>query len=305
VIRICSENEQPTGILMDQIRLILMVLFIAGLFSAMVLQFLGNYLTMYNWSKIVFFSQPIIHLSLIHDFLRNSERLSANQNEELLKVIFEEICRDSNILNKQNILFGETCLHAAVDGEMFELLLEIVLTGKAECRTKNTFDQSVEQILENKYKKLAKAEKSKKELIRNILNAINTLDPFTSDEKDSSNTIWREQPMHKAARHNKLGKLCLLNSLGGQWVVENAQGLSPTNILLYNIEFEELSTDQIKSNYLIAKWMINMRDENGYCLIHHASKLGLRRCLRHLIDVGADVNVRITQGITFDQGTSH
>jgi hypothetical protein len=287
VIRLCSENEEPTDLLFNHILIILLVLFFFSLCSTFCLQFLGNYLTMYYWSKIVFLSHPILHLSLIHDFLRNSETLEENIQNRNLRVVYKEISRDNGLLNRKNVLFGETCLHAALDGNQFDILLEMVLMGGDALAT-NIYDDTIEQILEEKYSK--STDKKNKESMKQILYAIQTIGK--EEKKDNNLRVWNEQPMHKAARKNEFGFLFFLDSIGGQWIAENEENRNPIHTLLFKFETEEISV-----SFVIRHWIRNIRDENGLYLLHYSSKSGLTGCLVNLITIGADVNVRNNEGM--------
>ena len=62
------------------------VLLVTSFLSSACLQHLGHYFTLYSWTKKL---SPIIHISLIHDFMRNSEKLSETIEAEM-EIILRE-----------------------------------------------------------------------------------------------------------------------------------------------------------------------------------------------------------------------
>ncbi len=82
---------------------------------------------MYKWSKSVCF--PIIHFALLQDLLRNpqgTEEITAKLNE-ILDIAFK---KDLTIFQQKDPVDGETLLHAALEGDLYEVVKKIGILVK-------------------------------------------------------------------------------------------------------------------------------------------------------------------------------
>jgi hypothetical protein len=102
-IRLCSANETPTDLFYNKVGPIGFLLLLIGLCSASCLQIIGNYYDLFQWSK------NILHLSLLHDFLRNSDVLSDEIVDEIKQMVWKELRSDRGIVNrKDQVLISTT-----------------------------------------------------------------------------------------------------------------------------------------------------------------------------------------------------
>ena len=88
--RICSLSENSTDLFFTVVLPIVFSLLVVSFLASLCLQLLGNYNTMYKWSKRVWPCCSIIHFALLQDLLRNpqeTEEFTAELNE-LLDISF-------------------------------------------------------------------------------------------------------------------------------------------------------------------------------------------------------------------------
>ncbi len=139
---------------------LLFISFTASVF----LHFLGNYYSMFQWSRIICCGRPIVTACLIQDIIRHSlEKINPVMNYVLKSNI--------NILNQMENTHGDTPMNTAVLANSFKLLKVMIKHG-ANCFIKNKGDKNVLDLLETKIKKYHV--KEEKEDSVDILNVLKT-----------------------------------------------------------------------------------------------------------------------------------
>jgi hypothetical protein len=120
--KICSQSESSTDLFFTVVLPIGFLLLVVSFLASLCLQLLGNYKTMYQWSKK--FKCPIIHFALLQDLLRNphkTEKLTAQLNE-LLDISF---AKDPTIFQQKDPAGGDILLLAAFKGDLWEVVKKI------------------------------------------------------------------------------------------------------------------------------------------------------------------------------------
>jgi hypothetical protein len=122
--RICLQSEKPTDLFFTVVLPIGFLLLIVSFLASLCLQLLGNYYTMYKWSKRVWPCCSIIHFALLQDLLRNpqeTEKFTAELNE-LLNISF---AKDPTIFQQKDPMDGDILLLAALEGDLLEIVKKI------------------------------------------------------------------------------------------------------------------------------------------------------------------------------------
>lgn len=123
-VRICANEENPIDLFTHTIGPAIIGLLFLSFLSSILLFILSNYLSMYKLSKKIFTNFPIIHTSLIHDYLRNFSKLSQTLRGELPEVFSFAITFEKKVLLQQD-RFGETALHVAYSNNLYEQLYQV------------------------------------------------------------------------------------------------------------------------------------------------------------------------------------
>jgi hypothetical protein len=123
-VRICSNEENPSDLFTHTIGPAIIGLLLLSSLSSISLFVLSNYLSLYKLSKTVFANFPIIHTSLIHDYLRNYNKLSQTLRGELPEVFSFATTFEKKVLLQQD-RFGETALHVALSTNLYEQLYQV------------------------------------------------------------------------------------------------------------------------------------------------------------------------------------
>ena len=123
-VRICSNEENPSDLFTHTIGPVIIGLLSLSFLSSIFLYVVSNYLSMYKLSRKVFNNFPIIHTSLIHDYLRNFGKLSQTLRGELPEIFSFAITFEKKVLFQQD-RFGETALHVALSNNLFEQLYQV------------------------------------------------------------------------------------------------------------------------------------------------------------------------------------
>jgi hypothetical protein len=122
--RICAQSENSTALFFSVVLPIGFSLLFVSFLASICLQVLGNYNTMYKWSKRVWPCCSIIHFALLQDLLRNpqeTEEFTAELNE-LLDISF---AKDPTIFQQKDPMQGDTLLLAALEGDLYEFVKKI------------------------------------------------------------------------------------------------------------------------------------------------------------------------------------
>ena len=107
-IRICEVNEHPADTMNNYIVPIAFALLFLSFLASCCLQILGNYENLYGLSKKLLCNHPVIHYTLIHDWIRESKF------EQIESVIAH---LDSQLINTCDPVMRESSLHILVKKE--------------------------------------------------------------------------------------------------------------------------------------------------------------------------------------------
>ena len=195
-IRLCSANELPTDMFFKKVGPIGFLLLLIGLCSAACLQILGSYYDLFQWSR------NIVHLSLLHDFLRNSNVLSSDEIVvEMNQMIWRELKNDRQIVNKKDHLYGDTCLHAALDSDSYEFIEKMSNLGFPDFWIENTFGEDTFRLLEERERESKKIEE-RKMLNRILLNLQNKEKPGPKPGFNFTNLFPRQLDLEAGQFYN-------------------------------------------------------------------------------------------------------
>ena len=90
ILNLCTENENPSDFFVTCVLPPACVFIFCSWLSSLMLQYLGNYYTMYNWSRVILCDHPIVHVSMIKDFIKNSKSsLSKHDCKILSKLLLQ------------------------------------------------------------------------------------------------------------------------------------------------------------------------------------------------------------------------
>ena len=172
-----SEMENPKDFF-DQVVVPLgFILIIISFTASVFLHYLGNYYTMFQWSRIILCGRPIVTASLLQDLIRNSP-------EKISPVISYVLKNNRNILSYMDNTHGDTLMNTAAMANSFKLLKVMIKHG-ANCFTKNEGDKNILDLLESKMKE--SHDKEEKENCLDILNVLKTKDVKDYLLRSSSN----------------------------------------------------------------------------------------------------------------------
>ena len=73
--------------------------------------------------------------------------------EDFDQVVEKYVLSDKDIINEKDHLFGETCLHAALDGGLYKLMQKMIKAG-GDIYIENIYKENVEDMLEKKIKSI-------------------------------------------------------------------------------------------------------------------------------------------------------
>jgi hypothetical protein len=125
--RVCSESENSTDLFFAVVLPIVFSLLFVGLLASFCLQLLGNYNTMYKWSRKVFC--PIIHFAMLQDLLRNPQE-KKNFTKELNEILDFAFNKDPTFFQQKDPVDGNTLLLAALEGSLLDFVKKIGILVK-------------------------------------------------------------------------------------------------------------------------------------------------------------------------------
>jgi ankyrin repeat protein len=252
--RLCSDMENPTDLIHHIILPIGFSLLIISLIASVCLQFLGNYYSLYQWSKRMLCCCPIVHASLLQDFI-------INNYEKVDDLFTEMIGYDSDIINKKDPLYGETPMISAAKTDLHELLKNMIYLN-GDIFAENSFGESILELWD-----IDESERKEIEL-RYIPKA--------------KGKTWKVEPMNKAVRKNKVGLFCFLKIIGVQMSNDNLISV------IDHLEDDKLSLKDC--NAFLRFIVSNSESTNGEKIIHAAARRGSIKALKKLIDINCSVN---------------
>ena len=101
---------------------------------------------MYRWSHCC---SPIVHISLLHDFIRNPNH---NYDEKQKRILTDALKTQlKNDVNLKEQYEGNTLMHTAVKARNLEML-ELLIRGGGNFRLRNNIGETVEQMFKDKYR---------------------------------------------------------------------------------------------------------------------------------------------------------
>ena len=270
--RFCLESEKPTDYFYHIVGPTCFTFLIISLLGSVCLQILGNYFKLYQWSRNVFSCCPIMHSSFLQDSI-------LNDNEQILQHFEEMVKNNHDVINKKDPLYGDTPLITAAKVNSFHILKKMV-TFKVNFLIGNSNGETFLKILE------MNLNESNHQEWKELLNIVRT----NKIEAYSKVKVWNEQPMITAVRNNRFTSLCLFSILGGQWGTADIENISVLNFVLAKLEKENF--DLIQSSPFV-KWQIRQAtNEYNQSLIILAAIHGDANCLKALIKIKANVNLR-------------
>jgi hypothetical protein len=286
-IRPCESHEAPTDLFACYLGPAAFTLLALNIALTFLLQNLGHYLNLYSCTKIMCCSCClIIHPSLIHDYLRNPEKIKENEKVKMKEVLKYVMENDSELLNKKDPLFGWTSVHFAIENDNFEALNEM-LKVETDFAIKNNWGKTALTVLSEKSGSVPDSSPVKEKLDslkEEIKEKINV------KEQKVTSLVWAVPPMHRAITEKNPTWLCFLYLLGGHWGSQNSKGNNVQLHLLQAIENGDLTLDQC--NWFVKYMLSNNKDQYGRSILHYAAAKGMIKSLKVLIESKARVNVR-------------
>ena len=262
-IRICSESEEPNDKLFFFFCPAAIFLLGVSLLASWCLQRLGNYQTMYSWSKAQVWCncRPIIHYSLLHNILWDANEIDG-LTENQKNLFSEAIGNNETILNKREPLHGDTCLHVAFHAQQFQFLKHLISEG-GNVDIPNRYNISVRDLI-SKWN----SNKEGPELT------------FELPDISTRTRKAKEQKMHLAAKDSAFGWMCLYSLFGGQWGTQDEDGELFQHIL------NKITREKLTQANRFVVWMLQHASEPlyGYTLVHFATVNGLTDTLEILLD---------------------
>jgi len=261
VQRLCMETENPADFLFHVILPIGFSLLILSFIASVCLQFLGNYHTLFQWSKKVISCCPIVHASLLQDSI-------INEYKKIDDLFTEVIKYDPDIINVKDPLFDDTPMISAAQKNLHNLLKKMI-DLRGNIWIKNFVNEDIWTFWENE-------EVRRKEIEQKYINIPKV-------------KVWSEQPMHKTVKQNKIRRLCFYKTIGGQW------GASDGNKSVIWLVLDQLEGDKLNlndCNEFVKLMLRNAEDTDGYTLIHLAVLYGFVKTLIVLIENKFSVNER-------------
>ena len=243
-----------------------------SLVSCLALHHLSDYLKMYKTSKLIFSDMPLIHTSLIHDYLRNFTTLSQQLRAEMPDIFSFAITFDKKVLYQQD-RFGETALHAALSNDLFEKVYQMLCAG-ADFDIKDAYGKSALEILNLKHKtfKIDSKDHGHLEILEKIMYKLKK-----EDKRVPHVSIWKKRnPLNNSVINEKFNRMAFFQSIGGQVGALDEDSKSCHTLLLKQIE-ENSQEVLVRSNLLVQHWIIRGRDEFGQTILHVAAKENFHR----------------------------
>jgi hypothetical protein len=133
--RTCLQSENSTDLFFTVILPIGFSCLIVSFLASFCLHLLGNYNTMYKWSRNVWHCCPIIHFAMLQDLLRNPQETD-EFTAELNKTLDLAFHNDSTIFQQKDPVDGKTLLISALEGGLFEVVKKIGKMVKNELNFK-------------------------------------------------------------------------------------------------------------------------------------------------------------------------
>ncbi len=125
--RVCSESENSPDLFFTVVLPIEFLLLFSSFLASICLQLLGNYNTMYKWSKKI--KCTIIHFAMLQDLLRNPQE-TEEFNVELIKLLDLAFKIDPTIFQHKDPVDGNTLLLAALEGSLLDVVKKIGILVK-------------------------------------------------------------------------------------------------------------------------------------------------------------------------------
>ena len=288
-LRLCSENEDPGYFFFTQVGPLSYFFIICSLMSAIVLQFLGNFYTMYNWSKFPFCNHPIVHISMIKDILKNSKSLMSNQRNELLSHL------ERGLGQEEKVFILEATNHFTQKDHLLNLALwndfPEVTENVIKINLKFNQQESIKRTIVHKLKKEIELKQLRFRSNFKLEEILNVLESHEWTSKQIALKVWHEQPLFNYINNCQFGLVCLLHFLGGTCRVNNEHDLSALENLCQKLGCQTAEYLHYH-RHLILYMAKHFTDSEGNNILHVAIKTKNRIFLRNLLKIGVDLKFR-------------
>ena len=245
----------------------LLIIFFLSICSSLCLQHLGSYYNMYRWTKRLKCCSPIIHSSLLHDFIINKSKLPLEIENDMSQVVNELIKSNPSIANSKESFHGNTLMHAALNVVNLELLEQFIQAG-GNFLLRNNSGISVEQQIREIFKN--------EETNQKLNDIIELLDAKKETlESTVPNKVWSEQPMFRALNQDNFFRLCIFLLLGGNINIRPLSQDYPVPLFKSLLQ-KILKKPQVFSSQTnwIQRFLTRVRNEHGNTLLLEAIQEG-------------------------------
>lgn len=276
--RICSESESTLDAFYHVVGPLAYLLILTSCMASLILHKLGNYQTMYNWSrKMLPCLKPILTPQYLQDLIRNSDE----DEDSLLDTLDNLRHVKKSMLDFQEPLYGETAMHAALDNNMLQILEKfLALDGNFDIC--NIFSKSTLFLVKEKmsldgdpkFRKLLEQQESHK----------------ASRQVEDLGRVWKVQPMHWAVDTLNPTWASVVSFLGGPWGSFDDDNQGADDKMLLYIDEEKIKLDEC--NKFTIWWILRASDQYGQNWAHAAVIKEKNTALRRFISLGLDVNFR-------------
>jgi len=229
---------------------------------------MGNYFNLFKWTKWL---SAVVHASMMHDYIINSDKLGAGIRAELEAVLERAAASDISFADIKDPLHGNTLLHTAVKAKNYHLSLKLI-RANANFIIPNNYLQDVFGMISNLIHDKSYADKD--------LKIVELLKKITDDNKVNHVNavlikVWKEQPLFSALRKGKINSVCLLLLLGGQVASSNESNSTLFNLLLKSIHD---NPEKFSRAGVFKRWFLTrLTNAFGNTLLLRASQSGLRQ----------------------------
>ena len=285
----CSPIDGPRGLFNFYIAPFALTLLTLSALSAAALQVLGHYYVLYRWSYLVFCKSPIVHLSLLTDFMENSSKLPVKMVKELTDILNTTIESPQG----QNYFVIDNGDALADSKNLMFFAMEFKFTGVV-CRLIGilkylNFEDRGKKYLQHVYDSVS--EKGSIWVVDHTI--VTVLKDALSHDWVVKNMVkvWRKQSMLKHIKKKNVKMVCFLHMLGADLDISNETGQMASKILLKMIQDDQIKLDKI-GEFLKAYINRFLHRPSRNNLLQTAVLHGYAKSVQTLLNLGADVNYR-------------
>ena len=283
-LRFCAENEDPGQYFFNYTGSLAYSFIICSMISSLALQYFGNYYNMYHWSKVLFCNHPILHISMIKDFLKSSLSLSSKKHSDLKSLLERGLDQEEKMFIKEatNDLAEDDHIFALAIWndcpDIAEKIIKINIEYNIQENSKTTFVTKLKQSFP-----VIQTLSSNKIAWREI---INDLESSTWSAKEQGLKVWLEQPMFKCIKNGQFGLACLFHCLGASCGIRDEHD---TTVLKSLCEIMNKTADFWDNNRFLIWYMKKyFIDSKGKNLLHALIETKSCIFLKRLYKIGDD-----------------